>query len=136
MFNKEIYKINDGPEFWAFWDFGYYFGASGVSAGEEASFASTATFDESFGFAVEGLEPGTGEDDAVNETLNETYFSTFTFIAVDFDAIGLSGELDIIIKSEAQKITNLEVGDVIEFVDNYGKKGLIKITEIEAGFNN
>lgn len=136
LLNEEVYKINEGPEFRAFWDFGYYFGASGVSDGQEASFASTATFDESFGFDVEGLKPGANEDDAANETLNEFYFSTSTILTSEFDAITLSGELDVIIKSDAQKITNLEVGDVIEFVGNYGKKGLIKITEIEAGFNN
>jgi len=136
LLNKEVYRINEGPEFRAFWDFGYYFGASGVSVNENASFASTSTFNESFGFPVEGLEPGDDEEDAENETLNETYFSTSTFVAADFDIIALSGELDVIIKSTDQKITNLAVGDVIEFVDNYGKKGVIKITEIEAGFNN
>ncbi len=136
LLNKEVYKINVGPEFRAFWDFGYYFGASGVSANDNASFASTAKYDESFGFPVDGLEPDAMEDDAENETLNEAFFSTSTFLAADFDAIALSGELDIVITSTNQKITNLSVGDVIEFVDNYGKKGLIKITEIEAGFNN
>ncbi len=136
LLNEEVYRINKGPEFRAFWDFGYYFGASGVSNGQESSFASTATFDESFGFEVEGLKPGAEEEDAANETLNEMYFSTSTLVAADFDALLLSGELDIIVKSTDQKITNLAVGDVVEFVDNYGKKGIIKITEIEAGFNN
>lgn len=135
LLNEEVYKINVGPEFRAFWDFGYYYGASGVSSGQEASFASTSTFDASFGFDVEGLEPGSDEEDAQNETLNETYFSTSTFVSTDFDVLSLSGELDIIVKSTNQKITNLQVGSVIEFVDNYGKKGLIKITEIEAGFD-
>ncbi len=136
LLNEEVYRINEGPEFRAFWDFGYYFGASGVSDGEDSSFASTATFDASFGFPVEGLEPGEDEEDADNETLNEMYFATSTVIAADFDMLALSGELDFIAQSSSQKITNLEVGDVIEFVDNYGKKGLIKITAIEAGFNN
>ena len=135
LLDEKVYRINEGPEFRAFWDFGYYFGASGVSDGQDASLASTASYDESFGFPVEGLEPGDDEDDAENETLNETFFSTSTFVAADFDALGLSGELDVIIKSTDQKITNLAVDDVIEFVDNYGKKGLIKITEIQAGFN-
>ncbi len=136
VLNKEVYRINEGPEFRAFWDFGYYFGASGVSIDDNASFASTATYDESFGFPVQGLKPGDDEDDSENETLNEAFFATSTMVAADFDTILLSGELDLIVKSNAQKITNLQVGDVIEFVDNYGKKGLIKITDIEAGFNN
>ncbi len=133
--NEEVYRINEGPEFRAFWDFGYYYGASGVSDGNDASFASTATYDASFGFEVEGLAPGADEDDMENETLNQTFFNTSTRTTADFDGITLSGELDAIVASEVEKITNLAVGDVIEFVDNYGKKGLIKITEIEAGFN-
>ncbi|MFS4446761.1 hypothetical protein [Maribacter sp. 2307UL18-2] len=136
LLNEEVYRINEGPEFRAFWDFGYYFGASGVSDGEDASFASTATFDESFGFPVEGLKPGMDEEDMENETLNEAFFALSSLDAASFDGVALSGDLDSISTSSSQKITNLAVGDVIEFVDNYGKKGLIKITEIEAGFNN
>ena len=131
--NETVYRIDAGADFRAFWDFGYYFGASGPSAGEDSSFASTSTFDDTFGFDVEGLEPGMEEDDAAGETLNNTYFGSS---AIDFDGVTLSGDLDGIVESNSQKITNLEVGDVIEFVDNYGKKGLIKITEIEEGFNN
>lgn len=135
LLNEEVYRINEGPAFRAFWDFGYYFGASGVSDRENASFASTATFDASFGFPVEGLQPGMDEDDVENETLNEAFFAISSLDAAGFDGVVLSGDLDNIVESNSQKITNLEVGDVIEFVDNYGKKGLIKITEIEAGFN-
>ena len=136
LLNEEVYKINVGPEFRAFWDFGYYYGASGVSSGEAASFASTSTFDASFGFEVEGLKPGMEEDDMAEETLNDAYFALSTLDAAGFDGIVLSGDLDNIVQSSSQKITNITVGSVIEFVDNYGKKGLIKITEIEAGFNN
>lgn len=136
LLNEEVYRINEGPEFRAFWDFGYYYGASGVSAGEEASFASTATFDDSFGFPVEGLEPGMDEEDAENETLNEAFFASSSLDAAGFDNVLLSGDLEGISTPSSQKITNLAEGDVIEFVDNYGKKGLIKITQIEAGFNN
>ena len=56
--------------------------------------------------------------------------------AAGFDGIALSGDLSSVANSTAQKITNLSVGNVIEFVDNYGKKGLIKITEIQPGFGN
>lgn len=135
LLNETVYKINVGPEFRAFWDFGYYYGASGVSVNDMASFAATTQYDESFGFPVEGLKPGAGEDDAENETLNEGFFVLSAMDAAAFDGITLSGDLDSVTKSDAQKITNLAIGDVIEFVDNYGKKGLIKITDIKAGFN-
>lgn len=136
LLNEEVYKINVGPEFRAFWDFGYYYGASGVSANDMASFASTAQYDESFGFPVDGLKPDAGEDDSENETLNEGFFSLSTMDAAAFDGITLSGDLNSVMMSVNQKITNLAIGNVIEFVDNYGKKGLIKITDIQAGFNN
>ncbi len=136
LLNETVYKINVGPEFRAFWDFGYYYGASGVSADDNASFASTAEYDASFGFPVEGLEPGADEEDAATETLNEAYFGVSSLDAAGFDGVMLSGDLNSIASSTAQKITNLSVGDVIEFVDNYGKKGLIKITAIQPGFGN
>ncbi|MRI01760.1 hypothetical protein GH721_14555 [Kriegella sp. EG-1] len=129
LLNETVYQINQGPEFRAFWDFGYYYKDS------QASFASTASYNDSFGFPVEGLEPGSDEEDAANETLNEGYFSTSTMLAADFDAIVLSGSLDVIVKSTSQSVSDLAVGNVIEFVDNYGKKGLIKITALDPGFN-
>lgn len=136
LLNETVYRINVGPEFRAFWDFGYYYGASGVSADDNASFASTAQYDASFGFPVDGLEPGADEEDAESETLNEAFFGTSAMDAAAFDGISLSGDLNSIASSSVQKITNLSVGDVIEFVDNYGKKGLIKITDIQAGFTS
>lgn len=136
LLDEKVYKINVGREFRAFWDFGYYYGASGVSADDNASFASTAQYDESFGFPVEGLKPGADEVDADTETLNAAYFGASTLDATAFDGIQLSGDLESVANSDIQKITNLSVGDVVEFVDNYGKKGMIKITAIQAGFGN
>lgn len=135
LLNEEVYKINEGPEFRAFWDFGYYYGEAGVSANDKATLVSTANYNEAFGFDVEGLEAGADEEDAENEVLNETYFELSAMSKTQFDAIVLSGELDVIVQASFQKTTNLNVGDVIEFVDNYGKKGLIKITDLQAGFN-
>ncbi|WP_298487588.1 hypothetical protein [uncultured Maribacter sp.] len=134
LLNETVYKINVGPEFRAFWDFGYYYGVSGASSGELASFSSTATYDANFGFPVEGLKPSATED--ADETLNEMFFGLSNFDVTAFDNITLSGDLDVVVKTNSQNITNLEVGDVVEFVDNYGKKGLIKVTAIQAGFGN
>ena len=130
LLNETVYNITDGPEFRAFWDFGYYY-----TNDEQASFASTAFYKEAFNFDVEGFEPSEDEVDAENETLNETFFELSVRTAAEFDAVLLSGELDAIVQTTFQKTTNLNVGDVIEFVDNYGKKGLIKITAIDPGFS-
>ncbi|MDO1512317.1 hypothetical protein Q2T41_06570 [Maribacter confluentis] len=136
LLNETVYKVNVGREFRAFWDFGYYYGASGVSADDNASFSSTEQYDANFGFPVEGLQPGEDEENAETETLNQMFFASSDLDATAFDAITLSGELDFIASSDTQKITNLSVGDVVEFVDNYGKKGLIKVTAIQPGFGN
>lgn len=136
LLNETVYKVNVGREFRAFWDFGYYFGASGASADDNASFASTEQYNAAFGFPVAGLEPGADEVNSDTETLNQMFFATSDLDAAAFDGIMLSGELNSITSSDAQKITNLSLGDVIEFVDNYGKKGLIKITAIQPGFGN
>ena len=135
LLDETAYRINQGPEYRAFWDFGYYYGEAGVSTDDKASFASTVAYDESFGFFVDGLKPGAEEEDAETETLNQAFFALSTMDAAAFDAISMAGDLDAISASSSQKITNLSVGDIIEFVDNYGKKGLIKITEIEPGSN-
>ena len=134
LLNETVYRIDKGPEFRAFWDFGYYY------VNNSAYFASTATYDDSFGFPVEGLEPGDDEENAATETLNKTYFELSTTVTttstLKFNDITLSGELNFVTKSSSQKTGVLSVGDVIEFVDEYNKKGLIKITEINPGFNN
>ena len=129
LLNETVYRIDEGREYRAFWDFGYYY------KDNQASFASTATYDDAFGFPVEGLKPAADEVNAASETLNETFFELSVKTAAEFDEVTLSGELDSIDQSSFQQATNLSVGDVIEFVDNYGKKGLIKITAIDPGFS-
>ncbi|MGB7393299.1 MAG: hypothetical protein WA913_02785, partial [Pricia sp.] len=123
LLDGTVYNIIDGPEFRAFWDFGYYWTNS-----TGASFSSTANYKTVFNFEVAGFEPGEDEADTENETLNQMFFAESTLTADEFDGIILSGDLANISASTNQQIEGLAVGDVIEFVGNYGKKGLIKIT--------
>ncbi|MBT2159813.1 hypothetical protein [Zobellia barbeyronii] len=120
----------DQAEYRAFWDFGYYYVNNG------AYFASANSYDDSFGFPVKGLQAEENEENADTETLNEAYFQLSTTTSTMFDGITLSSELDFVTKSTFQKSGVLAVGDVIEIVDNYGKKGLIKIKEIKGTYNN
>lgn len=129
LLNETVYQINQGREFRAFWDFGYYY------KDNQASFASTANYDAAFGFPVEGLKPDADEVNAATETLNMMFFAESSLDSAGFDGVLLSGDLNNIFASEVQDINGLAVGDVIEFVDNYGKKGLIKITAIDPGFS-
>ncbi len=117
-----IYKINQGEEFVAFWDFGYFYGATGL-----ASFASTENYPSSV-INIATVANTTSED-----TFNKVYFAESTKTAADFTAVSTSGDLNSITASTEQRVTQMNEGDVIEFVDNYGKKGLIMIKEIEPG---
>ncbi len=127
LFNSTIYKINQGEEFAAFWDFGYYYGATG-----NASFASAADYPELFDVNNDGiLDSGVSGISGVPQAeLNNFYFAEST---ISFDAVTTRAALDGIVQSNSQRITNLQENDEIEFVDSYGNKGIIKVTEIVPG---
>ncbi len=132
LVDGELYRIDQGEEFAAYWDFGYYYGASGAIESHKASLASTSAYEESFQVTtgtsivdVDGIA-GTSE-------LNNCFFA---MSSLDFDAVSISSDLDGISQPSSQNITDLAVGDVVEFVDNYGKKGLIKVAEIKGTYNS
>ncbi|MDH5474403.1 MAG: hypothetical protein OEX22_01800 [Cyclobacteriaceae bacterium] len=119
-----LYKISDGVEYAAFWDFGYFYGA------DKASLASTSAYEAAFGSDANGV-PFIDVDVIAGTTeLNNAYFSLST---MDFASVAVSGDLSAISQATNQKINNLAVGDIVEFVDNYGKKGLIEVVTIYLG---
>ena len=126
--NGNTYAGTDGVEFAALWDFGYF-----NSGSEYASLASASGYEEAFknnaGNSVYDVDVLTGTP---QEDLNHCYFATST---MDFTAVTTSSDLSGITASATEEINNLSVGDVIQFVDNYGKKGLIKVIEINGTFN-
>lgn len=124
LFNGQIYTIDQGTEFAAFWDLGYFH-----LNGTGANLASPVVYNENVVNVPEVSSTPV-------EELNNTYFSLNTS-GVDFDSMSISSDLDNLTVStlSPQEIDNLQVGDVIEFLDNYNNKGLIRITEIEPGFS-
>ncbi|MGM0532054.1 MAG: hypothetical protein ACQER7_11965 [Bacteroidota bacterium] len=134
LVDGNVYAIKDGEEFAAYWDFGYYYGASGEIENHNASLASTSTYEETFQVTSGNTIVDVDEIAGTTE-LNDCFFASSTLTVDEFDAISNSSELDFISKSNEQSINSLEVGDVVEFVDNYGKKGLIKVTEINGTYN-
>ncbi len=121
LFNSEVYKISDGEETAALWDFGYFYGNTG-----KASFASTRSYPD----AIINVPTVSGVAD---EQLNTAYFAKSSLDVAAFDAITASSDLDFIVQSQSQSVNNLQVDDVIEIVDFYGNKGLIKVTNIVSG---
>ena len=121
LLDGNTYKISEGDEYAAFWDFGYYYAGD-----DNASLASTNVYDTAFPFLEDGVF-------STEETYNSVYFAMSTATAEDFAAITNASGLSSISKSADEKITNLATGDMIEFVDNYGKKGMIEVVEVNLG---
>lgn len=118
LFNSEVYQISEGAETAALWDFGYFYGNTG-----NASFASTRDYPD----GVINVPTISGVADA---DLNTAFFAKSTLDIAAFDAVSTRADLDVIVQSTSQRVTNMVVGDIIEIVDFYGNKGLIRITNI------
>ncbi|MGL1889581.1 MAG: hypothetical protein OCD76_23910 [Reichenbachiella sp.] len=109
-------------EYVSFWDFGYYYGFTG-----KASFAST------FDYPTSIVDVVTLAGLTDNSELNHAYFMLSNTTVTEFDAITNSSELDFISASSEEDINGLVVDNIVEFVDNYGKKGLIKVVRLVEG---
>ncbi len=118
LFNNTIYRIDQGEEYAAFWDFGYYYGVNG-----NASFASAFDYPKS----VIDIPAITG---LASSELNNFFIAKSN---ADFDTVTKREDLNNITKPTAETITNLADNDILEFVDSYGNKGLIKVTKIVPG---
>jgi hypothetical protein len=124
LIGGDIYKISDGAEYARLWDFGYYYtNAAG------ASLASAFNYEASFPFVNVDAIAGTTE-------LNKAYFTLSTKTSANFDAVTTAEHLSFITTPANQNISGLTAGKIVEFVDNYGKKGLIRVTEVKGTFNS
>lgn len=130
LLDGQVYKINEGSEKAALWDFGYFYRPE---TNLLASLASTSTYENTFVNSTGGTIVDVDGIAGTTE-LNNAYFANSTLTAEEFDEIELSSELTFDASAE-QKVTQLAAGDVVEFVDNYGKKGLIKVVEVKGTFN-
>ena len=130
LFNGEKYRINQGSEFAALWDFGYYYGNTA-----KASLASSANYPEFFDTNNDGtLDSGVAGISGVAQTeLNNCFFRLSNKTVTEFDN-ATSADLAAIIKPTSERVKSLAINNIVEFVDHYGKKGLIKVTNINSGF--
>ncbi|WP_025741649.1 hypothetical protein [Aquimarina pacifica] len=127
VFDGLKYRIDEGEETAALWDFGYYYGAT-----NNASLASVANYPPLFDTTGDGNADSAiaGVSGVAQEELNNFYITTST---LDFDTITERSDLDNISIPTSERVTNLSVGNVLEFVDSYGNKGLIKVTGLVPG---
>lgn len=122
LFNNKVYSIDQGEEFAALWDLGYYYGNT-----KKASLASTKNFPTDIINVPAISKVATTE-------LNEFFIGKSTKTVEEFDKIKNGTELNNIVKPVTQRVNGLVKGDILEFVDAYGNIGLIKITEVVEGF--
>lgn len=129
LFDGKTYQINEGVELAALWDFGFFYGTT-----NQACLYSTSAYPLSI----------FKEDDMVSviakikeEGIHETKFTLTSKDKAFFD--GITPEVLSAINTSditSQVIKDLEIGDVIEFVDDYGKKGYIYIVDMKKTYNS
>jgi hypothetical protein len=131
LFNGQVYAIKppvtnptqaDFDEYISFWDFGYINKQSGGP-----TLHSTATYPEVV-FAA-----NFPAFNSTTEEKNHTYFRTSSKTVAEFDAISVASDLSFITKPTDEFVSNLAADTIIEFVDKYGKKGMIKVLEAVPG---
>ena len=130
LFDEKTHKINEGSESLALWDFGYFYGSTrGASFHSVYDYPKVFAKDDRTQLHVSEF---IGENIA---ELNRFYFKRTT---VDFDAVNSFDDLEnlTIATTDSERVQNLENGDVVEFLDQYGNKGLIRVTAITPGFGN
>jgi hypothetical protein len=118
LLDGKIFRIDQGEEFITFWDFGYINLTDGGPALHSTSSYPTV--------AIPSLAN-------LTETKNTVYFKNSAKTADDFAAISTSSDLDFITASSDTYVGYLATGDIVEFVDQYGKKGMIKVIEAIPG---
>lgn len=121
LLDGKVYKISQGEEYVTYWDFGYYYR---TSTGDLATLSSTSAY-------VKGIVDIPTKANT-QEPLNNAYFKLSTKTTAEFDAVTTSANLDFVTKSDTQFVGHLTKDAVIEFVDQYGKKGLIKVLEVSG----
>ena len=136
----EIYEINEGEEFAAFWDFGfYYLNSTGVSL------ASSAAYPNLFKDPADTAPEGQTSLPLVNVNtflgieateINNAYF-VLAPDGTDFDSFAVVTDLTFTIApTDEEDINDLEVGDVVYVLDQYGKKGVLEVTDLIGSFGS
>ncbi len=118
VYNGQKYAIKGAEDTATLWDFGYYYGKT-----DKASFASVNGYPSK----IVDVKRISG----INK-LNNFYIAKSN---LDFNNVTLT-DLKNIQQPTKEEINHLNVGDVLEFVDAYGTKGLIKITNIVNGYGS
>jgi len=129
LFDAQTHTINEGIEKMAFWDFGYFYGEN-----TGASFYSVYDYPEVF--TLDNGATYIHVSEFVGADLSELNRFYFAMSSIDFDSVSTSDDLEAIdeFSLTSDRVQELAIGDVVEFVDQYGNKGLIKVTDLDPGY--
>jgi hypothetical protein len=130
LVDGSTYSVSQGIEYVSQWDFGYLFSVT----------ADAATLRSPYNYPTIAIDipakASTATAPVTNADLNKTYFKTSTKTTAEFDAVTKSSDLDFVSVTANDAnivVKQLVANTVVEFVNQYGKKGLIKVLQVNPG---
>jgi hypothetical protein len=126
----QTYNVAQGVEFVSLWDFGYIYS---VGTSDAASLNSPNNYGARYSPIVVIDIPA--KSGTTNDELHKTYFKKSDKTVADFDAVATAADLDFVSVDKVDAnlfVTKLTADTIVEFVDQYGKKGLIKVLEVKG----
>lgn len=125
MVDGKTYNVSQGIEYVSLWDVGYLYSVATTDA---------ATLRAPYNYPSIAIDIPS-KASTTNDELNKTYFKRSTVSTAEFGEVNSASELNFVSVTKADAnlvVTQLVANDIIEFVDQYGKKGLIKVLEVNG----
>lgn len=149
-FDGKIHKLDEDKEYASYWDFGYYLGNynSLLSQyhghnGNGGHFLSIRRYLNAVRYQnlITSIKKRLKERGINHEELNYTSYNLNNRTIADFDAIKKGSDLDNLLGKKGvkfypqSKASKISKGFVKEFINDYGEKGIIKVTNFVPGQN-
>ena len=129
LFDGKTYQINEGVEFADLWDFGFFYGTT-----NQTSLFSVNAYPLNI-FKEDGMLDVIKSIKA--EGVHKTKFALTSKDKAFFDSLTPDDLANINTTDiTSESIKNIEIGNVIEFVDDYGKKGFIYVVDMKKTYNS
>jgi len=125
MVDGKTYNVSQGIEYVSLWDIGYLYSTATADA---------ATLRAPYNYPSIAIDIPT-KASTTNAELNKTYFKRSTLSTAEFNEVNSSSELSFVSVEKVDAnlvVTQLVANDIVEFIDQYGKKGLLKVLEVNG----
>lgn len=122
---SQPFRINQGAATSELWDFGYFFGNT-----SRASLASANNYPSDIIdiVTISNQNRPSDEEAVIAADLRKVYFEINT--SINFETVTIEDLQALSVSTESQRITGLETGTVVKFLDSTGRKGLIQVVSI------